>query len=431
MIRWLLVGSVCVGLLLVAPRPAFNHSATRPESPAGEVSSDTATGGSSGVDDFGRVAEASATWYRHVLPIVQRNCQGCHNSAGIGSFPLSTYQDAVRRRNKIVKTVKSGAMPPWKPAESCRPLKDSRRLAQSDIETIAAWVSGGALAGDPDDAPAPRQDPEPGLPWVDASLDPGSDYTPAPAPGDKDDYRCLIIKHGLTEDRDVIGVDIEPGARKIVHHAVLFQTDAAEAAALDSPGGGGWYCFGSSGLPTARTIGIWTPGTGPTRYPPGTGITLKANSVLVMQVHYNLENDSPMPDRTSVKLQYAKERVPRPARFEAPQVPPSMVIPPRTTGWTITSPPHELRNATVWGVLPHMHTRGRRIRVEADGKCLLEIPDWDFHWQGLYFFAEPVRLGANGVSRVTCSWDNATEQPLVWGETTDKEMCVGALYTTD
>jgi hypothetical protein len=185
-------------------------------------------------------------------------------------------------------------------------------------------------------------------------------------------------------------------------------------------------------LPTSRTIGIWTPGIGPTHYPPGTGITLKANNVLVMQVHYNLENDSPMPDRTSVKLQYAKERVPRPARFEPPQVgPTSLEIPPRTTGWTITSPPYELRNATVWGVLPHMHTRGRRIRVEADGKCLLEIPDWDFHWQGLYFFAEPVRLGANGVSRVTCSWDNPTEQPLVWGETTDKEMCVGALYTTD
>jgi hypothetical protein len=364
-----------------------------------------------------------------VLPIVQGRCQGCHNRGGIGPFPLLTYENARARHTKIAKAVRTRQMPPWMPADGCRDLDGSRRLPQADIDTIVAWSRGGAIAGRPTDATPPAK-PAPGLPWVDATLAPSVDYTPRPPPGGKDDYRCFVVRPNLSEDRDVIGVDIQPGVRRLVHHVLLFDADPRDAAKLDGPRGEGWYCFGSSGLP-ARAIGIWTPGTGPTRYPAGTGITLQAGKVLVMQVHYNLENRRPAPDRTWVKLQYARERVPRPAVFQGPEISPVLVIPPKTTGYTLTSPAAGLGNRTVWGLLPHMHTLGRRIKVEADGQCLIDIPAWDFHWQGLYFFKEPIRLGPGSAGRVTCSWDNPTDQPVLWGETTDREMCVGSLYTTD
>ena len=54
-------------------------------------------------------------------------------------------------------------------------------------------------------------------------------------------------------------------------------------------------------------------------------------------------------------------------------------------------------DVTVIGVAPHMHYLGREMKAWAttpDGKTvpLIWIKDWDFNWQGQYFYKQPLRL---------------------------------------
>jgi hypothetical protein len=113
-----------------------------------------------------------------------------------------------------------------------------------------------------------------------------------------------------------------------------------------------------------------------------------------------------------------------------------------------TSCDTELPSAvTVRGVAGHMHLRGRDIRltlVRASGEevNLLHIPDWDFHWQDVYYLQKPIDAAAGDTLRVSCVHDNSpAAQPVVdgkplppryvlWGEGTTDEMCLGIALVT-
>ena len=90
---------------------------------------------------------------------------------------------------------------------------------------------------------------------------------------------------------------------------------------------------------------------------------------------------------------------------------------------------------TVYGVLGHMHELGRSFHMELnpgadDSIMLLDIPNWDFHWQDRYQFVEPVEVNLGDVLRMSCSWDNSlSDDPryVVWGEGTSDEMCFGTV----
>jgi hypothetical protein len=185
-------------------------------------------------------------------------------------------------------------------------------------------------------------------------------------------------------------------------------------------------------------LGGWVPGTFVTQFPDTTGIPMKAGSVIVMQVHYNLTPGA-LPDRTTVKLQYAKTRVPRPATIVA-QAQYVLAMPPNAMDYSVGVRNEIIPQAKVlWGVLPHMHTKGTRITVQMKSStsepdsaatCLVDIPRWDFHWQQLYFYAKPITLPTGGEVKLTCNWKNPTNRTVTWGEGTDDEMCLNYYYVT-
>jgi len=101
----------------------------------------------------------------------------------------------------------------------------------------------------------------------------------------------------------------------------------------------------------------------------------------------------------------------------------------------------------VHAVLPHMHTRGRKVDltvVPPGGKTetLLCIVHWDFNWRRLYSLAEPGKVAVGDKLRVQCQWDNsdagqpivdgkkAPAEDLMWGEGTYDEMCLAFMYIT-
>lgn len=395
--------------------------------------------GRSGDPDGGAEGEGSGdalTWYGDVEPIVQRSCLGCHVEGGIGPFSLEEYEIAEAYAPLIASHVAARTMPPWMPSDECEPLRDSRRLSDEEVATLTTWVEQGAHEGDAADHVEPET--RPGMARVDLELEMSAGYVPNQDLDD--DYRCFILDPGLEADRFITGIDILPGNRSLVHHVLLFPADAANAAALDDgEPGNGWTCFGGPGTDSLVALGAWAPGTPPVTYPEGTGVRLEAGQVIVMQIHYHLDNGPAAPDRTKVQLRLEPSVDDVATLF--PLFHDGFEIPPASEGYTdglsvdIGLLGQVAPNARLHGVLPHMHTLGRQIRFAVEGaeeRCLVDVPSWDFHWQQAYFFEEEggVGLAGGGQLVLECTWDNPTSSTVRWGEGTNDEMCLVYLYVT-
>jgi hypothetical protein len=68
----------------------------------------------------------------------------------------------------------------------------------------------------------------------------------------------------------------------------------------------------------------------------------------------------------------------------------------------------------------HMHLLGpsTRLQVERSGgspACLLDIPRWDFHWQGSYVLRQPMSIQAGERMQLECVFDNPGAKDVNWG----------------
>ncbi len=381
-------------------------------------------------------------WYRDVQPIVATHCGTCHVAGGITPFPLQSYDEVKEHAAVIADAVTTKRMPPWMASPTCNSYKDERRLTQAEIDTLVGFNTNGALIGDIKDQVQLKAVSNE-LPWVDATLAPTAGYTPNQYVADKtrkDDYRCFILDPKLQGVRDLIGFEVVPGQRREVHHVLLYTVPQSEAQVLeDNSPGLGWPCFGGPGTAAPKMVGGWVPGTFVTRFPGQTGIQMYAGDVLIMQVHYNLSQSAATEDSTQVKLQYSTNPVPYHAQM-FPLVDKDFAIPPNSMGYSRSVGFEIPVDATIWGVVPHMHTKGATAKVEVvppasvggDSTCLIDIPKWDFQWQQFYFYSSHTGLAVkpNSTLKLTCTWNNSTSNTVRWGESTDDEMCIAFLYVT-
>lgn len=372
-----------------------------------------------------------ATYYKDVLPITQVSCNGCHTAGGIAPFALDTYEAAKTHAALMSDAVKNKRMPPWPAAKDCGgQFVGDRTLTDQQIATIEGWFFDDAPAGNPADAPAPIDVTNEQLPKVDFEARMATAYTATM----KDDYRCFIIDPALTQTKTVTGYDIVPGSKKVVHHVILYLVDRTAAANKDAQDTKvGWECFGGADINDASALGAWAPGGAAVIYPTRTGIRVKQNQVLAMQVHYNTDNGSEA-DQTRVKLMYGAG-----TEQEATLLPvaaASFAIPPNAQDHKHTQKfDNPLRSSLhvpikLWGFMPHMHTRGRAISITSGNECLVSVPNWDFHWQTQYFRRAPFTLGADANVSMNCSWDNPGNSTIRWGEGTSDEMCFAFIYAT-
>jgi mono/diheme cytochrome c family protein len=392
-----------------------------------------------------RPPTAPVTWSKDVAPIVQQHCQGCHRPGDIAPFPLVSYLDAYRQRQKILRMVERRKMPPWKPVAGFGEFLDVRRLGESEIASIRDWVAAGAPEGDPKDLPPPRQWPDT---WTlgapDTVLAPESAFEVPSSDGDL--YRCFVIPTRFAEDRYLSAVEFVPGNRKIVHHVLAYLDTTGASVALDEADPGlGYTCFGGPGFAATGGIGGWAPGAPPQANPDGVGVLLPAGARVVMQVHYHNRQRGPESDRTRIGLHFVSKPVDKRVR-SIPVLNRGFFIPPGAPHHEVrasyTIPPG--RDMHAIGIAPHMHLLGREMKVTAtypDGTVapLIYIDDWDFHWQGTYTFARPVPLPGGTRIDVEAVYDNSPTnrrnpstppRAVGWGEATTDEMCIAFVRVT-
>ncbi|MBI3694292.1 MAG: ascorbate-dependent monooxygenase [Acidobacteria bacterium] len=388
-----------------------------------------------------RSASVEVTFNRQIIRILQQNCQVCHHPGDIGPFSMMSYPEVLPWARKIKTETQVRRMPPWKPVPDYGGFLDERRLTQKQIDLIARWVDAGAPEGDPRDLPVPLEFSDR---WTlgepDLALELDADFT-VPA-GGSDIYRCFSIPLGLLENRYVTGFEIRPGNRSIVHHAILFE-DATGISARLTPSDGkpGYNCFGGPGVPPTGAFGAWAPGVRPQLFPGGVGVLATAGARMVLQIHYH-SGVTPQTDRTRVGLFLNRGPI-RKEYLYFPLLNTDFVIPPGDPSYTVTAsltvPP--LVRAQAISIAPHMHWLGRSIKVDAvyrDGsrRPLIFIDDWDFDWQGFYYFQEPVPLPPFTRLEMTAVYDNSEANPrnpnsppkaVRWGEQTTDEMCLAII----
>jgi hypothetical protein len=394
----------------------------------------------------GSGASGPVTYYKDVLPLVTAHCGGCHASGGFAPFSLATYDEARGYAALAAAATQSGEMPPWPPAAGCGDFANARTLTADEIAVFAAWDHAGAPAGDPPagdvkaaTASQPPAGPDLGAPSV--TLDPGVSYRPNASASD--DYHCFLFDPGLTYAQDLIGFNVHPGTPQSVHHVLVFAVSpaaVADARAKDAADPDvGWPCFAGTGVGSGNTrpptIGGWVPGSGgASAFPEGTGIRLAPGTWIVVQVHYNLLTDSAFADRTTVDLFYSATPVAQRA-LVVPIMNDTFSIPPGASQTVTADSPVPFGSWSVWGVLPHMHLKGTEIKLSVEhagaSTCAIDIPRWNFHWQGFYYYKQPLPVSGGDIVHLACSYDNsAGTAPLTWGEKTSDEMCLAFAYVT-
>lgn len=372
------------------------------------------------------------TYHARVERIVQNNCVECHRSGGAAPFELTTYEHVVAHRGMIRKVVDRGTMPPWfaAPPEKGQhtPWSNDRSLSEADKADLLTWLAGDLKKGDPADAPLPRSF---ATGWAIGKPDAVFEL-PRPvavkAQGTMP-YQNVTVPTDYDDDRWVKALEVQPTAREVVHHVLVFAIPKGVPRAIGE--GQGFFA-------------AYVPGNNTLVYPEGYAKKLPKGSNLIFQIHYT-PNGTATTDRTRLGLIFAAE-APRHEVKVAGLVNPTFSIPPGKADHEVVARlPYVPWDARILSFFPHAHLRGKAARYEVrlpDGtkKTLLDVPHYDFNWQLNYRYAEPVAV-PRGSSLVYTAWyDNSEKNPanpdpkrtVRWGPQTYDEMHLGYLeYVID
>lgn len=379
------------------------------------------------------------TWSEHIAPLMYDNCTSCHREGEIGPFPITSFDEAVAYGGMIEYVTAIKYMPPWSPNPEYVHFKDEKVLTDEEIALISEWYNAGMPQGDPSLEP-----PLPVFPEGSQVGEPDLVLTMEEAylhEGDNtDQYQVFVLETGLTEDVDIAAIEVRPDNKNICHHAILAVDTTNYANILDnSDPDYGYEEFGGFGFdPTIGFWGAWVPGMQPQVYPPTIGQKLWADSKLLMQMHYG-----PYPvdeyDQSSINIFFADDPVQRYV-YTFPISPfdldEAFLIPPNEVT-TFHGTFHNPFDVSVIGIAPHAHLLGKSWNVYAvspsgnDTIPLIDIPEWDFNWQGFYTYPNLLHIPEGYMIHCFATYDNTSDNPFnpndppqwsFWGEGTEDEM---------
>ena len=139
---------------------------------------------------------SSVTFNEQIGSLIHRNCSACHRPGEAAPFPLLSYEDVVKKGKQIAKVTSSHVMPPWKAEPASYAYRDERRLAETEIALIQAWVKQGMPEGSGKKPEPPRFASGWRLGEPDLVVEmPAAYHVPADGP---DIYRNIAVSLGLT-----------------------------------------------------------------------------------------------------------------------------------------------------------------------------------------------------------------------------------------
>jgi hypothetical protein len=355
------------------------------------------------------------TFSRDVAPIVFANCAYCHRPGEVAPFSLLSYKDARPWARAMKQQVTLRNMPPWKADPHFGEFRDARRLSDREIQTIVAWVDGGALEGNPPDLPAAPQFAEGwqiGAPDLVLTM---KEPVTIPATGTIP-YATYPVDYEFPQDTWIQAIEVRPGNRAVVHHAV------AEATLPDDfPGSPG------------QNVHLYSPGLDAMIWREGYGKFFPKGTRIALQMHYNAIGRETT-DLTKVGFKFAT----RPVHTQVNTtivLNNTFVIPPMVQNHEVIGAFQFPTDARIHALRPHMHLRAKLATaslIAPDGgrRVLLHIPRWDDAWQNYYVLSKPARVAKGSILEFLAEYDNSPANALnpdpktsvTWGQQVWDEM---------
>jgi hypothetical protein len=368
-------------------------------------------------------AGSPPTFSKDVAPIFYKSCIECHRATMFAPMSLMSYEDARPWLRSIKKRVTERTMPPWGSEMAHGTFRNDPRLSDDEIQTIVAWIDGGAPEGDKADMP---QMPALAEGWTigkpDAIFSMTEDYK-IPATGTIE-YLYIRIPMNLPEDRWYTAVEIKPTARAHVHHVIAYTEPSSDQPPRP----------GSTFGPTNIT-GV-SPNKPGLVFEPGIAKLLKAHHDIILQMHYTTSGTEAI-DRTQVGFVFAKEP-PNQVHVTGLAAQLQFLIPAGDPNAEVKAVSVLRQDTILTSLTPHMHVRGKDMTYTAfypDGtsEVLLSVPKYDFNWQITYELASPKHLPKGTKIEVVAHYDNSPgnkynpdpTKDVKWGDQTWEEMMIG------
>ncbi|MBS1826374.1 MAG: thiol-disulfide isomerase [Acidobacteria bacterium] len=386
----------------------------------------------------------SVTYYKDVLPVLQKNCQTCHRPGEAAPMAFLTYEQTRPWAKAIKASVLGKQMPPWFADAAHGKWANDRTLSADEIATLSSWADNGAKEGNKKDAPAPVTFVQGwGIGKPDLVLEMPESYS-VPDSGTIE-YQYIIIPTGLKEDKWIQMAEARPGNRQTVHHIIAFVREPGSKWFADQKPGvafspktmasNGQRQGGNDEASREFLVGF-APGSPPEVLRPGTAKLLKAGSDLVLQMHYTATGKAGT-DKSAIGLVFAKDAVEKRV-FTSAVTTNKFVIPAGASSHDVKASMTLQEDADLVSLLPHMHLRGKAFEYRAvyptgETEVLLKVPAYRFDWQLWYEFASPKRIPKGTRLEVTGTFDNSANnrfnpdatKDVKWGEQSWEEMMMG------
>lgn len=368
---------------------------------------------------------ANVTYHNRISRVLQSNCLECHHAGGIAPFALETFEQVKAKAGMIRQVISDKLMPPWFASDTTSGRhaiwKNDRTLAEMDRTDLLAWLGNGKPEGDAKDAPLPKVWPND---WKIGT--PDAVYQVPNAIDVKAEgimpYQNVWIDTNTTEDKWVQAWEVQPSAREVVHHIIVFVEKSTQE--------------GGKKRRNESFLAAFVPGNSFVDYGPERGKFVPAGARLHFQIHYT-PNGKAVKDQARVGLTFCKQK-PNQVVEVVGIANGKLSIPANEPNHPVTATIPVPAEVQLVGLMPHMHFRGKSFRYEltlpnGDVKSLLDIPRYDFNWQLAYRFQQPPTIPAGSKIRAIGWFDNSKNNPanpdpnrvVTWGEQTTDEMMIG------
>jgi hypothetical protein len=390
------------------------------------------------------LADRQVTFHRDIAPILQKNCQSCHRTGGVGPFKLLSYEDAYYNAERIAEVVGDRRMPPWHGELNPHfgELRNDKRLSDSDIKLLLGWVEQGAPQGDTKDAPPPVQ-----WPSADAWEIGRPDFVykmPQPFRVPKDgvlEYQFFRAKLNLPADRWYRAVEVKPGNAQVVHHVAIHVVPAGDKRYQGLTAMAELYGFNTQ---RGNVICDYVPGDthNATIFDANQAGRIPKNCDLIYEVHYTPNNRQATTDQSMVAFKWADQPPQDEVQSRVFRKPVGRFrIPPHDPHYRMEDSYYCETDIDLDAVRPHFHLRAKSYRLEivdrdedsgeiVKRETLLTVPLYDQNWQRTYELKKPLRLKAGTELLATAHFDNSSLNPnnpdpsreVLWGQQTTDEM---------
>jgi len=371
----------------------------------------------------------SLSYASDIAPILEQRCVSCHMEGGIAPFAMSSHQMIQGWSPMIREVIYTKRMPPGQIDNDF--VEDFHNVSFISIEEsqkLVHWIDNGSQNKDGVD-PLAALKPKLvkwnyGEPDIIIAIPPQQ----IPSTGVQE-YRNLQVPLDITEDIWVKAVEFVPGDPTVLHHIIAFAygPDGLNEFALLNQGIG---------------LGAYAPGNAINTYPENSGFPLKAGGGLMLQMHYTVTGKEAV-DASEIGL-YLWDEPPARQVLGGSAADLEIYIPPFKAGHEMIATKKFRKDAYLSMLGPHMHYRGYDANfklVFPDGREqeILNVPNYQFNWQKVYDFKEPIFLPAGTQLVYRATFDNSAMNPfnpdpsaeITWGEQTWQEMFFGFFRYVD